>query len=228
MKFLKMKKTIEMKIKIFLFGLILFVNYSQAQQSVKAKKLLDEVNQKITSYKNMYITFKYNLDNIAEKIHQTTRGNITIMGELYNVDYLGGIKIFDGKKFYTILPEDEEINISNDDGEEESLIRPSKFFSFYKSGYKFSMGKLISIKGKKIQNVILTPLDADSDVNSVVLGIKIKDKEIYRMVENGKNGTITTLIINKFRKNLPKISKALFKVDLKKYKKQGYIINEAQ
>jgi len=205
-----------MKIKILLLSLILFVNFSQAQQSVKAKKLLDEVNQKITNYKNMYITFKYNLDNIAEKIHQTTKGNITIMGDLYSVSYLGGIKIFDGKKFYTILPEDEEINISTEDGDEGSLIKPSKFFSFYKTGYKLSMGKQISLKGKKIQNVILTPFDKDSDVNSIVLGIKIKDKEIYRMVENGKNGTITTLIINKFRKNLPKISLDLFKVNLEK------------
>jgi len=217
-----------MKFKILLLSLVLFVNYSQAQKSVKAKQLLDEVNQKITSYKNMYITFKYNLDNIAEKIHQTTRGNITIMGELYNVSYLGGIKIFDGKKFYTILPEDQEINISTEDGDEESIIKPSIFFSFYKTGYTFSMGNLISIKGKKIQNVILTPLDTGSDVNTVVLGIKIKDKEIYRMVENGKNGTITTLIINKFKKNLSKISLDLFKVDLEKYKKEGYIINDAQ
>jgi len=217
-----------MKIKILLLSLVFFVNYSQAQDSVKAKKLLDEVNQKITNYKNVYITFKYNLDNIAEKIHQTTKGNITIMGELYNVSYLGGIKIFDGKKFYTILPEDEEINISTEDGDEESLIKPSKFFSFYKTGYKLSMGKLISLKGKKLQNVILTPFDTDLEINSIVLGIKIKDKEIYRMVENGKNGTITTLIINKFRKNLPKISLDLFKVNLEKYKAQGYIINEAE
>jgi len=223
-----MKKIIDMKIKIFLLSFILFVNYSQAQQSEKAKQLLDEVNQKITDYKNIYITFKYNLDNIAEKIHQTTRGNITIMGDLYNVSYLGGIKIFDGKKFYTILPEDEEINISTEDSDDDTLIKPSKFFSFYKSGYKLSMGKKISIRGKKIQNVILTPLDTDSEVNSIVLGIKIKDKEIFRMVENGKNGTITTLMINKFRKNLPKISSDLFKVNLEKYKKQGYIINEAQ
>ena len=223
-----MKKKFDMKIKILLFSLLFFVNYSQAQQSAKAKQLLDEVNQKISNYKNIYITFKYNLDNIAEKIHQTTKGNITIMGDLYYVSYLGGIKIFDGKKFYTILPEDEEINISTEDGDDDALIKPSKFFSFYKSGYKLAMGKKISLKGKKIQNVILTPLDTDSEVNSIVIGIKIKDKELFRMVENGKNGTITTLMINKFKKNSPKISADLFKVDLEKYKKKGYIINEAQ
>lgn len=218
-----------MRIKIILIGFLSIVSFGFSQQSQKSKKLLDEVNQKITSYKNMYITFKYTLDNKAENVHQTTRGNITIMGEMYNVSYLGGTKVYDGEKIYTILPEDEEVNISTEDSdEEETLIKPSKFFSFYKTGFTYSWGKLITIKGKNIQNIILTPTDQDTEVNTIVLGINTKAKEIYRMVENGKNGTITTLTINKFRKNLPKVSKALFKVDLAKYRKDGYTINEAQ
>jgi len=218
-----------MKFKIVLISFLSVLNIGFSQQANKSKKLLDEVNQKITSYKNMYITFKYSLDNRAENIHQTTRGNITIMGEMYNVSYLGGTKVYDGEKIYTILPEDEEVNISTEDSdEEETLIKPSKFFSFYKTGFTYSWGKLISMKGKSIQNIILTPTNPDSEVNTIVLGINIKAKEIYRMVENGKNGTITTLTINKFKKNLPKISKKLFKVDLAKYKKDGYTINEAQ
>jgi outer membrane lipoprotein carrier protein LolA len=224
-----MKKIFKMKFKIILITFLSIVNLGFTQQANRSKKLLDEVNQKVTSYKNMYITFKYSLDNRAENIHQTTRGNITIMGEMYNVSYLGATKVYDGKKTYTILSEDEEINISTEDGdEEETLIKPSKFFSFYKTGFTYSWGKLISMKGKNIQNIELTPTDPDTDINTIVLGINMKAKEIYRMVENGKNGTITTLTINKFKKNLPKISKALFKVDLAKYKKDGYTINEAQ
>ena len=220
----------KMKFKILIFILIGCVSLGSSQQSDKSKKLLDAVNQQITNYKSMYITFKYSLDNNAENIHQTTRGNITIMGDLYSVSYLGINKVYDGEKFYTILPEDEEINISTEDSEEEeeSLIKPSKFFSFYKKGFIYSWGKLITVNGKKIQNIILTPTDIDSEVNNVVLGINVKENEIYRMVENGKNGTITTLTINKFKKNLPKVDKNLFKVDIAKYKEKGYYINEPQ
>lgn len=218
-----------MKFKIVLIAFLSIVSFSFAQQSAKSKKLLDEVNQKVTSNTNMYITFKYSLDNRAENIHQTTRGNITIMGEMYNVSYLGGTKVYDGDKIYTILPEDEEINISTEDNDdEESFIKPSKFFSFYKTGFTYSWGKLINMRGKSIQNITLTPTDSDTEINTIVLGINTKDKEIYRMVENGKNGTITTLTINKFKKNLSKITKELFKVNLAKYKKDGYTINEAQ
>jgi|FLOH01.1.fsa_nt_gi outer membrane lipoprotein-sorting protein len=224
-----MKKTFKMKNKLVVLTLLCFVSLGFSQKTNKSKDLLDEVNEKITNYKNMYITFKYSLDNKAENIHQATRGNITVMGDLYNVSYLGGTKVFDGEKIYTILPEDEEINISNEESdEEESLIKPSKFFSFYKTGFTYSWGTLINMKGKKIQNIILTPTDGESEINSIVLAINMKDKEIYRMIENGKNGTLTTLTINKFKKNLPDISKSLFKVDLAKYKGDGYTINEAQ
>jgi len=136
-----------MKFKIILITILSIVNLGFTQQANRSKKLLDEVNQKVTSYKNMYITFKYSLDNRAENIHQTTRGNITIMGEMYNVSYLGATKVYDGKKTYTILSEDEEINISTEDGdEEETLIKPSKFFSFYKTGFTYSWCKLIFLR----------------------------------------------------------------------------------
>lgn len=217
-----------MKYKIFLISIICFINLSYAQQSNKAKKLLDDINELMSSYQNMHITFKYNLDNKAEKIHQTTKGTITIMGELYNVNYLGGTRIYDGSKYYTIIPDDEEINISTNESDEESLIKPSKFFSFYKTGFNLAWGPNLNVKGRKIQNIILTPKNSKSEIGSIVLAIDTKDKEVYSMIENGKNGTITTLSINKFRKNIPKVSKEDFKVNLASYKKQGYTINEAQ
>ncbi len=217
-----------MKLKVFLISIICFINLSSAQQTNKAKKLLDDINELMNSYQNMHITFKYNLDNKAEKIHQTTKGTITIMGELYNVNYLGGTRIYDGSKYYTIIPDDEEINISTDESDEESLIKPSKFFSFYKTGFNLAWGTNSKVKGREIQNIILTPKNTKSEIVSIVLAIDTKDKEIYSMIENGKNGTITTLSINKFRKNIPKVSKEDFKVNLASYKKQGYTINEAQ
>ena len=74
--------------------------------------LLDEVSEKLNSYENMYVEFKYVLDNTKENVHQETRGNATMKGDLYNVNFLGTNQLFDGKKIYTIIPEDEEVNIA--------------------------------------------------------------------------------------------------------------------
>ena len=55
------------------------------------------------------------------------------------------------------------------------LFIPSKLLTFYKEGYTLEMGKLQNIKGKKIQFVTLNPIDSNSEIIMVELGIDVKD-----------------------------------------------------
>jgi len=79
------------------------------------------------------------------------------------------------------------------------------------------------VMGRKIQYVKLTPIDTNSEIKQVLLGIDAKTKHIYNLIEIGKNGTRTTLTVNSFKTNEP-ISKSLFKFDKRKYK--DYYINK--
>ena len=97
--------------KFFLFIFAFTRSFSQAQNADKAKAYLDEVYKKVTSYKNIYIDFRYSFENSKERIKQDTRGNVTLSGEKYLLNYMGVTKIFDGKKIYTIIPENEEVTI---------------------------------------------------------------------------------------------------------------------
>src|SRR5690606_12516772 len=209
-----------MKKLVFVFAFLLtFTSYSQ--ESAKAKALLNEVSAKVKSYNNISIEFKYVLKNLSEKINQETRGSVVIEGEKYLLNILGVTRIFDGKKLYTISPEDEEVTISKDNSD-ESTITPSKMLSFYNEGYSYAMDIVQNIEGRKIQVVKLTPMDSNSEIKHVLLGIDAKTKHIYNLIEVGKNDTRTTLTMNSFKTNEP-ISKTLFTFDKNKYK--GYYIN---
>jgi hypothetical protein len=84
------------------------------------------------------------LNNAKENINQDKRNNDekTInMSEFY-----GNTKIFDGKKTFTIVPEDEEISISSFNEKNDNAITPSKTFN---SGYKYSMDILQDVRGRK-------------------------------------------------------------------------------
>ncbi len=203
---------------------ILISTVAFAQSQAKAKQLLDEVSKKMNTYENIYVEFKYKLDNKEEDVHQETRGNVTMKKELYNVNFLGVNQLYDGKKVYTIIDEDEEVNISDADAEDSSTLTPSKFFSFYKNGFTYGWGKLQDMNGRKIQFVKLVPIDSDSEISKVLLGVDVKTKHIYRLIETGKNSTVTTLTVTKFKTNQP-ISNKLFSFDEAKYKEEGYIIN---
>jgi outer membrane lipoprotein-sorting protein len=208
-----------------LFGLlILFLSITTvAQNDTEAKALLDEVSTKVKQYDNIIIDFKYELDNAAEKVKQTTKGDVTIAGDKYVLNIMGISRIYDGTTLYTISPEDEEVTISSDNTEEEGTITPSKMLSFYEDGFTFTMDIVQNVKGRKIQYVKLSPMDTDSEVEQVLLGIDATTKHIYNLIEIGKNGTKTTLTVNSFQTNQP-LSKTLFSFDESKY--PDYFINK--
>lgn len=212
----KMKKII-----ISIITLCSFV--AQAQNANKAKTLLDEVYNKMTSYDNIYIEFRYNLDNISENINQEIKGNVTLAKDKYVLNYMGATKIYDGNKSYTIIPENEEVVIEST-SEEETSITPSKMLTFYRKGYTYKWDIEQNVRGRKIQYVELKPQKA-SDVKQILLGIDVQTKHIYNLIEIGKNNTKTTITVNTFKTNQP-IPANLFKFDKEKYKKEGYYISE--
>lgn len=192
-------------------------------QDKKAEKLLDEVYQKMVSYKNVYVDFKYNLDNPKQGVKQETQGNVTLQGNKYLLNYMGATKLFDGKKTYTIIPENEEVTIETPNEEEE--LTPSKMFSFYKKGYHYKWDILQNVRGRQIQYIDLKPIKSNSEIKQILLGIDINTKHIYNLIQVGKNDTRTTIVVTELKTNQT-ISENMFIFNKEKYKKEGYYINE--
>lgn len=204
------------------FVFLLSITSIQAQNSQKAKALLDEVSAKVKSYENIVIDFKYALNNQKENINQESKGNVALQGNLYNLNFMGVTKIFDGKKVYTIVPEDEEISISKYDENDKDAVTPNKMLTFFNSGYKYNWDILQNIKGRKIQYVKLIPISSKDQRKEILIGVDVQTKNIYNLIEIGKNGTRTTLTVNSFKTNQP-LSKNHFTFAESKY--SNYYIN---
>lgn len=210
-----MKKTIR---NIVFIIAVLLTGFIHAQD---AKQLLNEVSAKVKAYDNIVIGFKYALNNPAENVSQETRGDVTLNGEKYVLSLMGTEHLYDGKKLHVIIPEDEEINISAVSDEEDNFT-PSKMLSFFEDGYSYKMDIEQNVNGRKIQFVKLNPMDSNSELNEVLLGIDKQTKHIYKMVLMQKNGTNVTITVNSFKTNQP-LSKTLFVFDESKY--ENYYIN---
>ena len=208
--------------KILFIFFLLIITRAYSQSSKDAKKILDDVSTKISSFKNISFDFTYSLNNKEEQIKYETIGDVTVSGEKYKLNYLGSIQLFDGEKIYTIIPENEEITINAKDNENEITINPSKLLTFYKSGYNYSLDIKQIHFDKSIQFIKLIPVDKNSDLNYLLLGIDINTKNIFRLIEIGKNETVTTLTINNQRTNL-KLEKSYFTINLEDY--PNYFIN---
>ena len=216
------------KIGLLLIALICSTTVC-SQQEEKAKDLLDEVSLKMGAYKNIQIDFSTSLVNedvgINENDELPIMGKIMLQGEKYNLNYLGNNFIFDGKKLYIINHDEKEISVNDEYlTEDDGFIYPSKLLTFYQKGYKYSMSNLVTIKGEKIQFIELIPIDSDSEIIKVKLGINLITKHIYQLIQLGENETKTTLTIHQFKSN-QNISDQLFQFDKETYEKQGYLID---
>jgi outer membrane lipoprotein-sorting protein len=209
--------------RFLLIASLLLFSFSIQAQDKKAKDLLDQVTAKVKSYNNIAIDFKYSLNNAKENINQDSKGNVTMKGNQYVLNFMGVTKIFDGKKTYTIVPEDEEITISTVNEKDDNAITPSKMLTFFNSGYKYSMDILQNVKGRKIQYIKLVPINSKDQRKEVLLGIDVQTKHIYNLIEMGKKGTKTTLTVNSFKTNQP-LSKNQFTFAGSKY--PNYYINK--
>jgi outer membrane lipoprotein-sorting protein len=203
---------------------MLSISFCQGQiPDPEAQQLLDQVSAKAKGYDSMTLEFKYVLENTEENIKQETRGDVTLKGDKYVLNILGITRMFDGKSLITISPEDEEVTISSNNTTDENTITPSKLLSFYEDGYNYKMDVIQNIMGRKIQYIKLHPIDSESEIKYVLLGIDSNTKHVYNLIEIGTNDTKTILTINSFKTNQP-LSKTFFEFDAEKY--SDYYINQ--
>ena len=216
------------KLGLILISLIMSTTVI-SQQTEKAKILLDEVSFRMKAYKNMQLNFSTTLINEEAGINEgdelPSNGKITLSGEKYNLDYLRNTFIFDGNKLYVINHDEKEITINNQDlNDDDGIIYPSKLLTFYEEGYNYSMSNLVATKGRKIQIIELIPMDSDSEIVKVNLGIDVATKHIYKLIQFGANGTKTILTIHQFKSD-QNISEDMFQFDKSKYEKLDYLID---
>ena len=198
--------------------LLLFNSSIFSQNDPKAEKLLNKVSKKIDSSNTYSIDFTY---SIEKEIN--SNGRALISKEKYYLDFMGIIQICDSKFVYTIVPENEEIMISEISKENFQSIPPSKLLSFYREGYFVKWHDIKIDSNPKIQYVKLTPIDSDSEISHLLLGINTVTNDIYKLIEIGKNQTKTILKVDSISYNI-KIKDDRFVFNRDNY--NGYYIEE--
>jgi len=187
--------------RIIIFLLSLLPLFVVSQNDKKAKKLVDDLTEKMKSYENISIEFRYVVKNFTKDISQENNGNLTIEKEKYISNFLGTTELFDGKKKYTIIPEDREITIENYDPKKENMFSPSKILTSFTESYSYKWDNLLYLSGKTIQFVKLKPTDKNSDVKEILIGVDNTTKNLYQIIQIAKDGTRFELSVISFQTN---------------------------
>ena len=191
--------------------------------SLKAEALLDSVYSSMSRFDHITLEFEYVLENKEADIRQSTPGKVYISGSKYRLELFGSTQLFDGATTYSIIPENQEVVITQaSQTDETGQINPSELFSFYKEGYRIEEGVEWS---ENEAEVVLYPIDSEAEIEKVIAKIDTFNYRINALVQIGFNQTQTTITVAEYDTN-SSVDQNLFVFDKSAYESQGYYIIE--
>ena len=171
------------------------ISLAQISYDSSAKILLDEVSAATDAHEAIYISFDYNLNNKAENIQENTAGELTLKKNQYTLSFMGINQISDGENVWTIIEDDEEIQISEIDLDDENTLTPSNLLKRYEEGFIYQMKE----KNGKLQTIELLPENPeDVDYLKIQLIVDTQLKQIMKLKQFGNNLTESEYIIKQF------------------------------
>ena len=169
--------------------------YAQINNDPAAKTLLDEVSTATDAHEAIYILFEFNLNNKSENIQENTVGELTLKKNQYSLSFMGINQISDGENIWTIIEDDEEIQISEIDLDDENTLTPSNLLKMYEEGFIYQMKE----RNEKLQTIEMFPENADDvDYNKIHLIIDTQLKQIKKIKQFGNNQTVSEYVIKEF------------------------------
>jgi outer membrane lipoprotein-sorting protein len=207
-------KTVFSMLILACFGLVV-----SAQQSDKAKQILDDVSKKTQSYSSISADFSYTMENKTESINESYTGSVVLKGQKYNVhiNKMGVRIISDGKTVWSYMEDANEVTISSVEKGSSDLMDPSKIFTIYEHGYKFNFIAEKTENGKALYYIDLIPEAADNDFGKISISVDKATMMIHSAIMSDKSVTQYRIKVEKMELNKP-VDESLFNFDTKKYK----------
>lgn len=190
---------------ILLFGLTsMQVAISQNIHDPQAKKLLDELYEKYTSYSTLSVDFDLDI-TIADGDKYLQKGNLIQKNNQFKLKSDDQEIICDGKSVWVYYPENKEIQINDYDENDESInsFSPKALLNSYRNN-KYEYALVDSPKGKTgiLSYIEFKPKDKESEYSKIRLEADRKAKKINKVEVFLKDGSkyilkITALSTNK-------------------------------
>lgn len=185
-----------------------FISFAQIFSDPAAKVLLDEVSLATDAHEAIHVVFEYKLNNKTENVKETAIGELTLKDDQYILSFMGVEQLSDGENVWTIMKDDEEVQISEIDLEDEGALSPSNLLKLYEKDFIYQMGEKVG----NLQIIELVPENPDDvDYIKIHLLIDTKLKQIKNLKQFGKHATESEYVINTFSPSIIEDSAFIFK-----------------
>lgn len=162
-----------------------------------ADQVLKHVVDNIKNHKNVEMGIDYKIINKASGINENENGSITLQGDAYKIVLPDQTITSDGKSVWTYLPDNDEVNITEDDGS----MSPLKLIEMYKHN-KTAFAK--SDKGKGLRIIEITNSENKTEQITVIVDESKNEIKSFTITDSEGNKNIVTIKEYNYDKTLGK------------------------
>ena len=200
-----------------LFSLMLLLHTTMwAQRDPKALEVLDAMSEKYQNIDAFSAKLVYKLENPSERLNETFRGEILVMGDMYRLKIGEQEIINNGTTIWTYLREVNEVNVDNYYPEDDPMA-PARIYTIYREGYKYAYVEQKKQKGSLVEVIDLEPENKDEPFYKIRLTISKDDNTLLNYKVFDKNGNRYLWSVSDFDPNL-KLTASHFEFNARDYK----------
>ncbi len=176
---------------------------SYEQNDPAAKSLLDGVSRAYKSYHSVSADFILKVLGPDLKPVDSKKGSIILQGTRYRITLDDQELYCDGKTTWTYTRDANEVQVNNYEAD-NGTITPSRLFTnFYDREFLYRLSGTIVFKGKKLDEVEMTPMDKSRPFFKVNVDVDPGRHLISRAVVFDKSGNRYTYQVTHFKPNVP-------------------------
>lgn len=200
-----------------LLPLLLFSTPNYGQTDAAAKTLLNKVSKTYEGYKTIQADFTITIQQPQQATGYSESGTIYMEAAAgkYHISMNSQDLISDGKTQWTVLKEEQEIQVTEADNSSDA-ISPVNIFSFYNEGYKYVSAPDERAGNMQLHVVELSPEDARAPYFKIKLRIDKSSNLIQDATIFDKGGIKYTYTIKNTKAN-PQIAADKFAFNQSSY-----------
>jgi len=183
-------------------GLVGMVLLGYAQTDPTAKAILDKVSDTYQHFGTVESDFLFVMDNPNQE-KRSTEGKLMLEMKSGKYKVILGSQEFisDGTTQWTVMKEQNEVQVNDVDNNDNSL-NPTTIFTFYKKGYKSIFTGVTKVGQQSLNAIELVPIDTKQNIFKIKMRVDKASNLIYDVTVLDKAGgkytyTIQKTVINK-------------------------------
>jgi outer membrane lipoprotein carrier protein len=202
--------------KIFAVILAFACAHAFAQNDPNAKKLLDEVSNKVKTFKTVQANYNLSITSRAGKNVGTKAGVISWKGQKYTMTDKSMQLYCDGQKIWKFEPAANEVSVSAVDNNGDAFTPQKLFTNFYDKDFSYKLNGKKTIAGKSLSEIELTPTNKNKSIAKIFVYIDDTQKMIVAGKSLDNSGNTSTYSIANFKSNIP-LADNMFTFDKSKH-----------